>query len=102
MEREPEDNKNGTTLSTYYWKKRREGLEPVVKYSLVRKNIPTFNPATKSCRLCLAEKLCILFNPGLSTLNNRKEVFASCRHKRQTLIGKIPRRTGKRTGGTKS
>ena len=48
-----------------------------------------YNTTSKSCRLCLLEKYHIMFTPGVATLNKRRELFSSCRHRRKlTLVAK--------------
>ena len=47
---------------------------------------PSFNPVRRQCRLCLQEKYCIIFNPEGSTLNDRSEIFATCRHRQHLVL----------------
>ena len=42
---------------------------------------PPYNPATKRCNLCLAEKYHIMKAPRTITLNKRSELISKCRHK---------------------
>ena len=79
-----------TTLSTHFWQEKEAGRDPKVKWKILEKNIPTYNPVTKICRLCIREKFNIVMNPHLATLNSRQEIFAHCRHKEPKLIGKPP------------
>ena len=45
-----------------------------------------FDPVNKKCRLCLKEKYHIIFQPSGATLNQRSELFSTCRHRlRKTL-----------------
>ena len=86
-EYKPEGN---TTLSTHYWKEKEAGGDPKIKWKILEKHIPTFNPVTGVCKLCIREKFNIVMKPGLATLNSRQEIFAYCRHKLSKLIGKPP------------
>ena len=79
-----------TTLSTYVWKKRDEGLSPIVSWKFLEKNIPDFNPITQICKLCTREKYQIILNPNVATLNSRTEAFSHCRHRAYHLIGDPP------------
>ena len=79
-----------TTLSTHFWIKDENGENPVVSWKILESNIHTFNPVTKSCKLCLREKFNIVLNPHLATLNSRHEIFAHCRHMGSKLIDKKP------------
>ena len=88
LEVEPVDGK--TCLSTFYWKEKHLGNNPVVTWKYLEKNIPTFNPVTKLCKLCIREKFYIVLRPRLATLNSRQEIFAHCRHIESELIGGPP------------
>ena len=78
--------KNSTTLSTHFLKQKNGGHNPEISWKFLESNVPTFNPVTGSCRLCLREKYHISFYPEMSTLNSRSEIFSSCRHKRSVLL----------------
>ena len=45
-----------------------------------------FNPTTKSCNICDKEKYHIMFNPQTATLNSRREIFATCKHRTKHLL----------------
>ena len=79
-----------TTLSTHSWKEKEEVGDSKIEWKILEKNIPTFNPVTKICKLCLREKFNIVMRPSLATLNSRQEIFAHCRHKTLKLIGQPP------------
>ena len=42
-----------TTLSTYFWKETECGRNPSMSWKVLEANIPTFNPVTRTCQLCL-------------------------------------------------
>ena len=77
---------NSTTLSTHYLKEQSEGNNPIITWKFLKTNIPTFNPVTNTCKLCISEKLHILFKPECASLNSRSEIFTSCRHKKSELL----------------
>ena len=79
-----------TTLSKYIWRKKDEGLNPEVSWKYLETNIPDFNPITGKCKLCTREKFQIVLNPEVATLNSKTEIFSSCRHRPQYLIGEPP------------
>ena len=79
-----------TTLSNHYWKEVEAGGDPKVTWKVLESNIPTYNPVTKICKLCIREKYNIVLNPHLGTLNSRQEMFAHCRHMRFELIVEPP------------
>ena len=63
-------------MSRYYWQEKSEGRNPKISWKYLETNVPTFNPVTGKCRLCLREKYNIVLKPNLATLNQRQEVFA--------------------------
>ena len=83
---ETENPENSTTLSTYFWKEKNDGRNPKITWKILEKNIPSYNPVTAKCQLCIREKYRISFNPKEATLNSRNEIFAHCRHIRRKLL----------------
>ena len=83
----PEGN---TTLSTHYWAEKDAGRDPKIEWKILEKNIPTYNPVTKKCKLCIREKFNIVMKPNIATLNSRQEIFSHCRHMLPKLIGRPP------------
>ena len=77
---------NSTTLSTYFWKEREAGRQPCISWKIIEKNIPSYNPVTSKCQLCIREKFQIAFNPNSATLNSRQELFSHCRHIKNKLL----------------
>ena len=77
-------------LTNFFWQQKNAGENPVVTWKFLEKNVPTFNPVTKSCRLCLREKFNIVLRPELATLNSRQEIFGHCRHMAFELISFKP------------
>ena len=77
-----------TRLTTQFWIEKNAGNNPVVTWKYLERNVPTFNPVTKKCRLCLREKFTIVLRPDLATLNSRQEIFGHCRHMNFELIRK--------------
>ena len=75
-----------TKMSRYYWQEKSEGRNPKISWKYLETNVPTFNPVTGKCRLCLREKFNIVLKPNLATLNQRQEVFAHCRHMVTAII----------------
>ena len=76
---------NGTTLSAYIWKLKREGKIYDIDWGIICKATP-FSPVTEQCALCTAEKFFIIYKPELGTLNARNELGAHCRHKQSVLL----------------
>ena len=82
---EHQNHKNPTTLSTHIWDLKRERRNFEISWSVVDR-ARDFDPVNKKCRLCLKEKYHIIFQPSGATLNQRSELFSTCRHRlRKTL-----------------
>ena len=77
---EKENHKEPTTLSTHVWNLKNKNKDFEIKWSVINR-APDFNPATNKCRLCLKEKFYIIFQPDGASLNQRSELFSSCRHR---------------------
>ena len=82
---ENKDHENPTTLSTHVWdlKERNKNFE--ISWSIIDR-AKNFNPATRKCNLCIKEKYYIIFHHQGATLNERSELYSTCRHRlKQTL-----------------
>ena len=77
-----EQYSQATTLSSYVWKMKTQGKNPLVTWQIV-KVVPSFTPETGRCALCTAEKLAILKSDKKFTINSRNEIMSVCRHKRK-------------------
>ena len=78
-----------TTLSTYIWSLKDQGLQPTTSFSLMR-NAAKYTIERDDCNLCTQEKLTILEESkrlGRTLLNSRNEVFSRCCHKWKYLLG---------------
>ena len=84
---ENEDHENPTTLSSHIWDLKNKNKNYNIKWSIIDR-AKNFNPATKKCRLCLKEKYYIIFQPDGATLNQRSELFSSCRHRLSKTLAK--------------
>ena len=80
-----QNNKTSTTLSAHIWELKEKGKPYNIKWE-IRDRAAKFNPVNRKCRLCLKEIYCIMFKPESSSLNHRKELFSTCRHRTQNLI----------------
>ena len=80
--KEENEDEPGTTLSRHVHKLRKAGTSFTIKWDLLEEGLAGYNPTSGQCRLCLLEKFHIMFTPGVATLNRRREVFSSCRHRR--------------------
>ena len=78
-------SRDGTTLSAHIWNLKDQRIAYTLKWDIIKKAAP-WNPITKVCRLCIAEKHHILFHPEDSSLNQRSEFFSKCWHKKRHLL----------------
>ena len=83
-----DERRNGTGLSNYIWELKNSHTPYRISWQILQKQ-PSFNPISKSCRLCLKEKFLIMFRPEGATLNSRSEFFATCRHRLKPLIANV-------------
>ena len=76
------DSKHSTELSNFIWKLKRRNEPFDIEWSIVQR-ANSYNPATKRCNLCIAEKFHIMRAPRLSSLNKRSELYCMCIHKKK-------------------
>ena len=79
------EQRHKTTLSNHIWKLIDEGEDYTLKWWVIDRGKP-FNPISKSCELCLKEKFHIMFSKESATLNSRREIFSTCRHRTKKLL----------------
>ena len=70
---------NSTTLSKYIWDLKDSGTNYRINWSVL-KRARAYSAGTKTCNLCLCEKLCILSADKRNLLNKRSELINKCRH----------------------
>ena len=79
-------DRKGTSLSNHIWKLKSAAIPYTLSWKILNR-CHSFNPTTRTCNLCLKEKYLIVFRPEGATLNDRSEMFATCRHRLKTLLG---------------
>ena len=79
------NSEHSTTLSSHIWNLKDQGEQYELKWSVIDR-APDFNPNTRKCRLCIKEKQYIIFQPEGATLNERSELFSTCRHRKKQLL----------------
>ena len=82
---DPDDGSFGKRMSRYVGDLNSRKIPNTITWSIVSR-ASTYNPVTKSCRLCLLEKFLIMFESSTATLNVKSEFFSSCLHKRKLLL----------------
>ena len=81
-----EQYKAGTELSKYIWKLKSENLSYKIQWKILRKT-SGYNKISKTCNLCLNEKLEILkFRDKNALLNTRNELVSKCRHENKHIL----------------
>ena len=75
-----------TALSSHIWSLKDNDTSYQIKWRL-KDRATAYNPTTKKCRICLKEKYHILYKSEGASLNKRLEIFNSCRHRNQKLLG---------------
>ena len=79
------DSNHSTTLSSHIWDLKDKNENYEVKWSIIDR-AKEFNPDTKKCRLCIKEKYYIIFQPEGASLNDRSELFSTCRQRKKKLL----------------
>ena len=79
------DSNHSTTLSSHIWDLKDKNENYEVHWSIIDR-AKEFNPDTKKCRLCIKEKYYIIFQPEEASLNDRSELFSTCRHRKKKLL----------------
>ena len=83
-----EKNQNSTCLSKYVWSLKHEQIPYKIDWKILCRG-RIFSPVTRTCRLCLMEKYFISFHPETATLNQRSELYSTCRHRKGKLLEKF-------------
>ena len=77
---------NDTSLSKYIWGLKDGGIHYSIKWSILRK-AQGYNRSSKTCGLCLTEKLLICeFQDKENLINDRSELVSKCRHFNKHLL----------------
>ena len=81
------DTPNDTSLSKYIWELKDKGIEEYnIKWSIV-KRATGYRKTSKTCGLCLTEKLLICeFEDKANLINSRSELVSKCRHQNKHLL----------------
>ena len=82
------EKRNATELSKAFWNANDSGHEPSIKWS-IGDRATAYQPASRSCNLCLTEKLAILLADKRTALNKRSELTGKCRHKNKYKLSNI-------------
>ena len=61
-------------LAGYIWELKDSNIPYTISWDTLGR-APSYNPDTKTCRLCTLEKFFILYHPRKASLNQRTEIF---------------------------
>ena len=75
----------GSKLSKFIWDLKDEGVNYQIKWRIVDR-APKYNPRTRKCALCIKEAYYINYHRHMATLNERTEVFSTCRHRNMETL----------------
>ena len=79
-----------TVLSKYIWTLNKLNLKYSINWRIL-KHTSGYNKVTKSCNLCINEKLEICkFKDKRKLLNKRNELVSKCRHGNKYLLANLP------------
>ena len=81
------EQRNATELSKAFWNAKDSGREPSIKWSIADR-ATAYQPGSRSCNLCLTEKLAILLADKRTARNKRSELTGKCRHKNKYKLEK--------------
>ena len=80
--RNPRYRKN-TELSKAIWDLKDKNIGYTIDWKVITR-AESYISGSKSCNLCLTEKVCILQKPD--SINKRSELISKCRHMNKFLI----------------
>ena len=77
--------RKSTALSKYIWTLKDSNTNYNINWRIIT-SAEAFNNQTNRCNLCTTEKLYIIYNSDMATLNKRSELMSTCRHKAKHLL----------------
>ena len=80
-------HKNDTKLSKYMWSLKDENNDFDIKWSIFKKS-SGFSLVSKSCNLCLLEKLAICNFKKKDSLLNKQDLVSKCGHENKYILMK--------------
>ena len=82
------EKRNATELSKAFWNAKDSGHEPIIKWTIADRAID-YRPGSRSCNLCLTEKLAIFLADKRTALNKRSELAWKCSHKNKYKLKNV-------------
>ena len=81
------NSEHSTTLSSHIWNLEDKNESYEINWKVIDR-ARVFNPINRRCGLCTKEKFYIIFQPEGASLNQRSEIFSTCRHRLRKLLAK--------------
>ena len=78
------ESTNHTQLSNHFWELKRSGVNPILEWKIID-HAPSYKNGSKSCDLCLTEKLHIITSQK-ELVNKRSELISKCRHVNKFIL----------------
>ena len=75
--------RNSTELSKLIWELKEKNIHYTIDWKILTR-CPSYKAGSRTCNLCLTEKLHILKTP--ESINKKTELLSKCRHERKFLI----------------
>ena len=79
------DKRNSTELSNYVWSLKDKNTSFNITWRIICK-AQACNNGNSACNLCTTEKLYIISQPALASLNDRRANVANCRHSNRHML----------------
>lgn len=79
------DKRSSTELSKYVWELKDKGKDFNITWKVVA-DAKAYTSGSRRCGLCITEKYFIIFQPHMATLNDRRELVTTCRHRNKHLL----------------
>ena len=76
---------NTTEFSKHIWDLKRASADYTITWSFSRR-AQAYSSKSKSCPLCLFERLCIITADKWYLINRRSELVLTCRHRQKHLL----------------
>ena len=80
---------SSTSLSKYVWELKDNSVAFSIKWNIIKHSIP-YRCGTRTCDLCLSEKLCILESDPKICINRNSDLMQKCRHSLKFKLAKVP------------
>ena len=82
-------DKGATKLARHMWELQEKHIKHEPIDWSIKERCKPYVAGTKTCNLCLAEKIHILEADNKTSLNSRSEMLAMCRHKSKFLLKNV-------------